>query len=131
MFWQSTSLDPEEGIRFQGKTIQECQALLPSDPEEQDAKKSFLPESMLWLLMTGNIPSETQAANLTRELASRGRTIPKNTNKLMENLPRDMHPMTQLAIGLASMNQSSQFAKRYEQGALSKTDYWEYTLTML
>lgn len=128
MFWQSTSLDPEEGIRFQGKTIQECQALLPSDPEEHDAKKSFLPESMLWLLMTGDIPSETQAANLTRELASRGRTIPKNTNKLMENLPRDMHPMTQLAIGLASMNQSSQFAKRYEQGALSKTDYWEYTL---
>lgn len=128
MFWQSTSLNPQEGIRFQGRTIKECQALLPSNPEESDPKKCFLPESMLWLLMTGDIPSEAQAANLSKELGYRGRTLPGNTIKIMESLPRDMHPMTQLAIGLASMNQSSQFAIRYEKGELSKTDYWVYTL---
>lgn len=127
MFWQSTSLDPQEGIRFQGRTIEECQALLPSDSKNPDPKNNFLPESMLWLLMTGEVPTEEQTSNLSRELALRGSKLPDYTVRIMENLPHDMHPMTQLAIGLASMNKSSQFAKKYEQGAIGKNDYWEYT----
>lgn len=125
MFWQSTSLDPDEGIRFQGKTIEQCQALLPGDP--MNPASNFLPESMLWLLMTGQIPSATQTANLSKELALRGSKLPHYTIKLMENLPNDMHPMTQLAIGLASMNKGSKFAAKYEKGAIGKNDYWSDT----
>lgn len=128
MFWQSTSLDPDEGIRFQGRTIKECQDSLPTDPRSSDPSENFLPESMLWLLMTGEVPTKDQAANLSAELAHRGAQLPEYTIKIMNSLPRDMHPMTQLAIGLASMNKGSQFAKKYEQGSLGKNDYWEYTL---
>ncbi|QLQ79256.1 hypothetical protein HG537_0B06030 [Torulaspora globosa] len=128
IFWQGTSLDSQEGIRFQGKNIKECQACLPKDPQSSDSSDNFLPESMLWLLMTGKVPTEKQASNLSSELAYRGAHLPDYTTKIMENLPPDMHPMTQLAIGLASMNKSSRFARKYEQGLLGKNDYWEYTL---
>ncbi|CAR28458.1 hypothetical protein ZYGR_0S00880 [Zygosaccharomyces rouxii] len=126
MFWQSTSLDPYEGIRFQGKTIQDCQRLLPKDPKDPDEKRNFLPEGMFWLLVTGQIATQEQASHLSRELGIRGRKLPDDTEKLMSTLPSDIHPMTQLAIGLASMNQTSKFAKKYERGDIGKNEYWEY-----
>ena len=30
MLWETSNLDPEEGIRFRGLTIPECQAVLPT-----------------------------------------------------------------------------------------------------
>lgn len=126
MFWQGTSLDPYEGIKFQGKTIGDCQRLLPKSPKDSNGKGNFLPESMLWLLMTGEVPSAQQALHLSAELATRGRQLPDYTDKLMSNLPSGMHPMTQLAIGLASMNKGSEFARKYEKGDIGKNEYWEY-----
>lgn len=125
MYWESTTLDPNEGIRFHGKTIAECQKLLPGAPED-NGKGEFLPESMLWLLMTGEVPSEEQVRKLTQELAERGAKFPPHTEKLLTSLPRDMHPMTQLAIALASMNKGSIFAEKYQEGSIGKMDYWEY-----
>ena len=125
MYWESTTLDPNEGIRFHGKTIAECQKLLPGAPED-NGKGEFLPESMLWLLMTGEVPSEEQVRKLTQELAERGAKLPPHTEKLLTSLPRDMHPMTQLAIALASMNKGSIFAEKYQEGSIGKMDYWEY-----
>ncbi|QEU61622.1 Cit3 [Kluyveromyces lactis] len=125
MYWESTTLDPNEGIRFHGKTIAECQKLLPGAPED-NGKGEFLPESMLWLLMTGKVPTEEQVRQLTQELAERGAKLPSHTEKLLTSLPRDMHPMTQLAIALASMNKGSIFAEKYQEGSIGKMDYWEY-----
>ncbi|KAL2707239.1 Citrate synthase [Kluyveromyces marxianus] len=125
MYWESTTLDPAEGIRFHGKTIAECQECLPGAPED-NGKGEFLPESMLWLLMTGKPPTPEQAQELTKELAVRGENIPHHTDKLLSSLPHDMHPMTQLAIALASMNQNSLFAKEYQKGTIGKSDYWDY-----
>lgn len=125
MLWESTTLDPEQGIKFHGRTIEECQKLLPGAPED-NGKGEFLPESMLWLLMTGKIPSKEEAMQLTKELAQRGEKLPAYTEKILSNLPRDMHPMTQLAIALASMNKSSVFASKYQEGTIGKQDYWQY-----
>lgn len=126
MFWQSSSLDPYEGIKFHGKTIQDCQKLLPKDPRESNSNDNFLTESMLWLLMTGQVPSQQQALHLSRELGAKGAKLPDYTDKLMCNLPSGIHPMTQLAIGLASMNNVSKFAHKYEEGTIGKNEYWEY-----
>lgn len=126
MFWQSSSLDPYEGIKFQGKTIQDCQNLLPRDSKDFKKKESFLPEGMFWLLMTGQIPTREQIFHLSKELGVTGRKLPGYTDKLMSNLPFDVHPMTQLAIGLASMNTTSEFARKYEKGQIGKDEYWEY-----
>lgn len=81
MFWQSTFLDPYKGIRFQGKTIQDCQKLLPKDPKDPDKKGNFLPEAMFWLLVTGQVPTQEQTVHLSRELGMRGRNLPDYTEK--------------------------------------------------
>ena len=38
-----------------------------------------------------------------------------------------MHPMTQLGIGVAALNQDSAFQAAYEKG-MPKSQYWEHTL---
>ena len=124
LLWQSTSLDSEKGIKFQGRTIQECQELLPKALNE-GLEGSFLPESMSWLLMTGEIPTNDQISNLSKELAIKGFGLPDYTVKILSDLPKNLHPMTQLAIGLASMNKDSSFASKYQKGQIGKNDYWE------
>lgn len=42
LVWEGSVLDAEEGIRFRGKTIPECQELLPKAP----GGKEPLPEGM-------------------------------------------------------------------------------------
>lgn len=46
MLWEPSVLDAEEGIRFWGKTIPECQEVLPKAP----GGSQMLPESMLFYL---------------------------------------------------------------------------------
>lgn len=45
LVWEGSVLDAEEGIRFRGKTIPECQELLPKAP----GGKEPLPEGSLTL----------------------------------------------------------------------------------
>ena len=53
---ETSVLDPEEGIRFRGYSIPECQKLLPHAPTGEEP----LPEGLFWLLVTGDIPTEAQ-----------------------------------------------------------------------
>ena len=85
MLWESSVLDPmevwlsiarhrnlltysQQGIRFHGLSIPECQKVLPAAP----GGKEIIAESMLWLLMTGKVPTEAETRQLSRELAERG-----------------------------------------------------------
>jgi citrate synthase len=61
-----------QGIRFHGLSIPECRKLLPTAP----GGKEILPESMLWLLLTGQVPTVEQTRELSRELAEKGE-LPK------------------------------------------------------
>nr|CAD7568797.1 unnamed protein product [Timema californicum] len=56
LVWETSVLDPDEGIRFRGYSIPECQKLLPKAP----SGKEPLPEGLFWLLLTGDIPTEAQ-----------------------------------------------------------------------
>merc|ERR1719348_2500194 len=49
MVWETSVLDPEEGIRFRGLSIPECQDQLPKAVGGQEP----LPEGLFWLLCTG------------------------------------------------------------------------------
>ena len=53
---ETSVLDPDEGIRFRGYSIPECQKLLPHAAGGEEP----LPEGLFWLLVTGEIPSEAQ-----------------------------------------------------------------------
>ena len=55
---ETSVLDPEEGIRFRGYSLPECQKLLPKAPGGDEP----LPEACFWLLCTGDIPTEQQVS---------------------------------------------------------------------
>ncbi|KZV71900.1 citrate synthase-like protein [Peniophora sp. CONT] len=120
MLWEASVLDPNEGIRFHGLSIPECQEKLPPAP----GGKEILPESMLWFLMTGQIPTPEQTRQLSAELAERGE-LPKYAEQLIDSLPATLHPMTQLGMGVAALNHDSHFQKAYERG-VKKTEYWTH-----
>ena len=121
MLWEGSVLDANEGIRFHGKTIKDCQEVLPKGT----SGTQMLPEAMFWLLLTGEVPTTGQARILSRQLAEQA-GIPKFVEKMLDAFPTDLHPMTQFACAVSALNCQSKFAKAYEQG-LSKADYWEPT----
>src|SRR5436190_22455309 len=51
LVWEGSVLDAEEGIRFRGKTIPECQRDLPKAPGGAEP----LPEGLFWLLLTNQV----------------------------------------------------------------------------
>lgn len=59
---ETSVLDPDEGIRFRGYSIPECQRLLP----KVSGGNEPLPEALFWLLCTGEIPTQQQIDNLSR-----------------------------------------------------------------
>ncbi|KAK6432451.1 citrate synthase [Oleoguttula sp. CCFEE 5521] len=121
MVWEGSVLDANEGIRFHGRTIKDCQAELPKGTSGAE----MLPESMFWLLLTGQVPSTNQVRVLSKELAQKAQ-IPAFVSQMLDNFPIDLHPMTQFACAVSALNYESKFAKAYEKG-LNKADYWEPT----
>lgn len=118
MVWEGSVLDAEEGIRFHGKTIADCQQELPKGTSGTE----MLPESMFWLLLTGQVPSTKQVRAFSRELAEKS-DLPAHVVKLLRGMDKNVHPMTQLAIAVAALNTESKFATQYAEG-LNKADYW-------
>ncbi len=83
-----------------------------------------MPEGLLWLLITGEIPNKAQVQEVTQELSKRS-TVPDWVTKLQLSLPKTMHTMTQFNIAINALQTESQFAKAYQDG-VSKNKYWEY-----
>lgn len=121
MVWEGSVLDATEGIRFHGRTIEECQRLLPKG----ESGTEMLPEAMFWLLLTGQVPSTSQVRVFSRELAEKAE-VPNYVRRMLKNLPSQLHPMTKLASAVSMLNMHSAFAKLYENG-MDKANYWEST----
>ncbi|KAF5315976.1 hypothetical protein D9611_004631 [Ephemerocybe angulata] len=122
MLWEASVLDANEGIRFHGLSIPDCQKVLPAAP----GGKEIIPESMLWLLLTGQVPTAEQTRQLSAELAEKGE-LPKYIEDLLDSLPQTLHPMTQLGMAVAALNRESAFQAAYERG-IKKGEYWTHTL---
>lgn len=58
MVTETSVLDPDEGIRFRGYSIPECQKMLPKAPGGEEP----IPEGIWWLLCTGDIPTNKQVS---------------------------------------------------------------------
>ncbi|KAK1413368.1 hypothetical protein QVD17_35140 [Tagetes erecta] len=121
LLWETSLLDPDEGIRFRGLSIPECQKLLPAAKPDGEP----LPEGLLWLLLTGKVPTKEQVDALSKELRSRA-TIPEHVYKAIDALPVTAHPMTQFTTGVMALQVQSEFSKAYEKG-IHKSKYWEPT----
>lgn len=129
MTYETSLLDNDEGIRFRGYTIPECQKLLP----KADGGSAPLPESVFWLLLTGDVPTDAQVDALRADLAARSR-VPQDVVDAIDALPADVHPMTQFSIAILAMQRQSVMAEEYNKGT-PKTMYWEHcfedTMTIL
>jgi len=114
-------LDPEEGIRFRGKTIPETMACLPR-PEGKDYPYV---EGFWFLLLTGDVPTQEEAEEVVEDFKSR-RQVPQYVIDLLRNMPGGTHPMAMFSAVILAMQQESKFAKYYDSGNFNKMDAWEY-----
>ncbi|KAF9203302.1 citrate (Si)-synthase, partial [Haplosporangium sp. Z 27] len=121
LIWEGSVLDSEEGIRFRGKTIPECQRDLPSAKDGNEP----LPESLFWLLVTGEVPTAEQVSGLSAEWAARA-TLPSFVEDLLDRCPNTLHPMSQFSLAVTALQHESQFAKAYQRG-VNKLEYWDTT----
>jgi len=114
-------LDPQEGIRFRGKTIPETFAALPKAPN------STYPtvESFWYFLLTGEIPTDTQVNEVLADFKTR-QVVPQYVFDALKALPKDMHPMTMLSIGMLALQKGSKFQAFYASGKFNKLTAWEY-----
>ncbi|GFO04970.1 citrate synthase [Plakobranchus ocellatus] len=116
---ETSVLDPDEGIRFRGYSIPECQEKLPTAPGGEEP----LPEGLFWLLLTGEIPSKEQVDAISKEWNERAE-IPNHVITMLNNFPSKLHPMSQFSAAICAMNSESKFAKGYSEG-IHKSKYWE------
>jgi citrate synthase len=75
-----------------------------------------LPEGLLWLLLTGQVPSESQVQGLSRDLLARSE-IPAYVHAMLKSLPTGTHPMTQFSMAIMALQPDSLFARAYQDGA--------------
>jgi len=118
---ETSLLDSNEGIRFRNLTIPEVQAKLPKAKGGAEP----LPEGLLWLLLTGEIPSASQVESLRADLNKRA-SVPKYVQDMISAFPKDLHPMSQFSAAVLALQKDSKFAKAYQEGA-KKTSFWEHT----
>jgi len=114
-------LDPFEGIRFRGYTIPEVLEKLPKVP----GREMPYVEGFLYLLLTGDIPTEQEALEVVEEFKKR-REVPQYVIDLLKAMPDDSHPMAMFSAAIVAMEKESVFVKKYNEG-ISKMDYWDPT----
>ncbi|ELU15766.1 hypothetical protein CAPTEDRAFT_148793 [Capitella teleta] len=117
---ETSVLDPEEGIEFRNYTIPQCQEILPKAAGGIEP----LPESLFWLLLTGNVPTDAQAQAVSKEWANRA-ALPGHVVTMLNNFPSNLHPMAQFSAAITACNSESHFARAYNNG-VKKNLYWEY-----
>lgn len=121
---ETSLLDPMDGITYRGRTLQECNQQLPKANPNSDVG---LPEAAFWLLLTDEVPTDAQVKSLNEEFSKRASAIPAHVLKFIDDLPKTMHPMTQLSMALLALQPNSEFARKYREG-MKKTEYWQTVL---
>lgn len=122
MVTETSDLDAMKGIAYRGLSLYECNKQLPKAP----GGESGLPEASFWLLLTGEVPTDAETKAFTEEIHRRA-TVPQYAMSIIDALPKDMHPMTQIATAMLALQKESLFTKAYDSG-MKKGEYWEYAL---
>ena len=114
-------LDPNEGIRYRGYTLPEVFKKLP---KPKNAEIPYV-EGLLYLLLTGDIPSEEEVMDVEDEFKKR-RILPRYVYEVIDAFPSLSHPMAMFSSAITIMHRESFFNKKYYAG-MPKTSYWEPT----
>ena len=122
MLYETSKLDASEGIAYRGTPLFDIRANAPTTIEGGEP----IPEGVLWLLLTGELPSASETAEFKEELFRRGE-LSADEEKMIKSFPKDMHAMTQFSMGVMACQPKSHFMNAYQSG-VHKTKYWESTL---
>lgn len=95
MLYETSKLHPLRGINYRGKDLYEIRDKAPRAPGGSEP----LIEGVLWLLLTGQFPDAQETEAFRAELFARGK-LSEETEKLIRSFPKNMHPMTQLQMGI-------------------------------
>jgi citrate synthase len=108
-----TSLvEPDKGLIIRGRPIAEL--------------TDRLPEEILFLLLTGELPDKAALKDLQKEYSQRAE-IPSYVWDTLRAMPEDSHPMVMFSTGIMAMEKESVFRQRYTEG-MKKEEYWEPAL---
>ena len=110
-------LDPQEGIRFRGKTIPETFAALPKAPGSDYPTV----ESFWYFLLTGDVPTQAQVDEVVAEWKVR-QEVPQYVFDAIRALPRDSHPMVMLSVGMLALQKDSKFCRFLQLGQVQQDD---------
>ncbi len=116
----TSSLDPEEGIRFRGFSIPELRAHLPKLKDDGEP----LPEGLFYLMLIGEIPEKKVVEYISKDWAHRAADIPGHAFDVINALPKSAHPMIQFNTAILAMSTESHFRRAYMDG-MDKKDYWD------
>lgn len=108
----TSSVEPDQGLVIRGYPIMEL--------------KDKLPEEILWLLLTSELPNADELADLQQDLISRS-DVPDYVYNILRAMPADSHPMAMFNTAILVMQKESVFARKYEEGS-AKADLWDEAL---
>ncbi|MDX9858978.1 MAG: citrate (Si)-synthase [candidate division Zixibacteria bacterium] len=112
MVCDTSVVEPDQGLIIRGTPIMKL--------------KDRLPEEIFWLLLLGELPTADELKGFQKELKDYGE-VPGYVWKVLKAMPKTSHPMAMLDAAILTMENESQYRKRYAEG-INKMDYWEPVL---
>lgn len=106
---------PGQGLQFLGTT-----------PCQEMVKLAAVPEQVFWYMLLDTLPTDDELHDFQEDLRSRA-TVPAYAWAVLEALPADMHPMSQLQVVTNALEGESQFRPRYQAG-LPRQEHWRWML---
>ena len=105
LLYETSKLDALEGIRYRGHSLDEMMEMSPKIVKGGVPA----PEAVLWLLLTGEYPDQSQLDAFVKDMSERGK-LPDHVEEMIDSFPKSMHPMTQFSAGVLGCQTESQFA---------------------
>lgn len=121
MMYETSKLHAENGIGYRGHSLYDVQKNGPTTIPGGEP----IPEGVLWLLLTGEFPNESEMKAFKEDLFKRGELTAEQEKSIL-SFPKEMHAMSQLSAGMLMCQPASHFAKAYQNG-VHKSKYWEAT----
>lgn len=95
MLYETSKLDASEGIAYRGTKLFDIVKNAPTTVPGGEP----IPEGVLWLLLTGELPSDSEIKDFKEDLFRRGE-LTADEEAMIKSFPKDMHAMTQFSMGV-------------------------------
>ena len=111
MITETSKLDPHDGIKFRGYSLDELLELLPKSNKGEQA----LPEGIFYLMLIGELPTQEDVSMISKEWMKRSK-VPDYVFKTIDSFPNESHPMTQFSAAILALRNQSFFRKHIMMG---------------